>query len=60
MNNGLRKPTSLEDFKSLIQSRKEVSKSFHDILHSFDKRFSIIQEEPEIIENKIAVGGTLV
>ena len=60
MDNGLRKPTSLEDFKSLIQSRNEVSKSFHDILHSFDKRFSIIQEEPEIIENKIAVGGTLV
>ena len=56
------KPTSLEDFKMLLQDRKYVSKSFRDILHSFDNRFSVIQEEPDITDRRMSsnFGGTLV
>lgn len=61
------KPTSLEDFKHLIKTRREESKSFRNILHSFDQRFSIIQEEPADVSDprsipmvSIAAGGTLV
>ena len=59
------KPTSLEDFKHLIKTRREESKSFRNILNSFDQRFSIIQEEPAELSDlnrptSIAAGGTLV
>ena len=56
----LYKPTSLEDFKKLIQyNRKSASKS---VLNSTDKRFSVIQEEPDQSErpDSVCVGGTLV
>ena len=57
----LYKPTSLEDFKSLIQYRKSSSKSSKK-LSAADQRFSVIQEEPDTSERResISAGGTLV
>ena len=55
----LYKPTSLEDFKNLIQyNRKSSSKSSK--ISTADKRFSVIQEEPEERRESVSIGGTLV
>ena len=59
--------TSLEDFKELLREREEVSNSFRNVLYSFDKRFSVIQEETQdnemdkhIVAKGVGVNGTLV
>ena len=60
--------TSLEDFKELLREREEVPNSFRNVLYSFDKRFSVIQEETQdnemdnkhIVAKGVGVNGTLV
>ena len=61
--------TSLEDFKELLREREEVPNSFRNVLYSFDKRFSVIQEETQdnemdkhivAVAKGVGVNGTLV
>ena len=59
--------TSLEDFKELLREREEVPNSLRNALYSFDKRFSVIQEETHdnemdkhIVAKGVGVNGTLV
>ena len=57
ISGSLSKPTSLEDFKSMIKKRPEVSR--RNLFQSVEKRFSIISEEGDIIASKSSSTYTL-